>query len=184
MVQLALWIPQISCVYLFIVLICEFYFLMLSWLAHINPGRLGRSVGHDDQAQCAHSSSPSCRQLLTAFLEKVLRTIHLLIVQVRKQRHEEMEYFSISALSWSQTIFGSKYGLHPMPFSSTTCTWHNVFFTHLFSTILSPLRAKTTLSTTSNDTVISWSLQKTLEWSIYFAFQNLKSNQQLLYNLF
>lgn len=43
---------------------------MLSWLAHINPGRLGRSVGHDDQAQCAHSSSPSCRQLLTAFLKK------------------------------------------------------------------------------------------------------------------
>lgn len=32
---------------------------MLSWLAHINPGRLGCSVGHDDQAHCAHSSSPS-----------------------------------------------------------------------------------------------------------------------------
>lgn len=79
--------PQISSVcQLF--LICEFYFLTLFWLADVSPGTSGPGVGSQWSSPVC-SSGPSCRQLLAAFLEQVLKTVQLLILQRKKQRHKE-----------------------------------------------------------------------------------------------
>lgn len=82
--------PQISHVCLF-VLNMWVLFLNIVPASTCQSWKVRSWCEPDSQGQCVQSSSASCRLLLTAFVDQVLKTIQLLILQMGRQRHEEME---------------------------------------------------------------------------------------------
>lgn len=130
MVYLALWIPQISHVYLFIV--------FNVWLLFLNTVLASTYQSWKVRSRCV------------SWCASLVCSCFLPILQAASDRlpGKSVENCPPSRCTGEETgtrkcssspfqhyhghrLFGSAHGLHPRPFSSTTCTWHNVFLTSL-----------------------------------------------------